>query len=310
LGASMTQHVLYGAWGNVEAVSGDSLPQTRLGWKGLVWEGGTAQLYYVRSRWYDPQSRSFLSEDPLGLAGGRNTYAYADNDPVNGWDPSGMSMGIDCDGVQIDWYDVQIDASSGAVLNEVYLGSTCVGGGGGRARGGGSGGRGQSKSAAKTTTRACPAQPASARPDASVADNVLKMLNLRQQYGIPFAAGYWLFEVGKGAWKYKDNPANQNLGNFNYGATGVAAGVNGTIVKWGAGLVQTYRGDAGNNPGSADPSILWGVGGPLVPFTVIPPVSPYGDEPFDQQEIEQGIRFATNGCFISAERAHGGGSSW
>jgi RHS repeat-associated protein len=67
----VTQHVLYGPWGNVEAVSGDSLPVTRLGWKGLVWEGGTAQLYYVRSRWYDPQSGSFLSEDPLGsVAGG------------------------------------------------------------------------------------------------------------------------------------------------------------------------------------------------------------------------------------------------
>ena len=89
---AQTQHVLYGPWGNVEAVSGDSLPVTRLGWKGLVWEGGTAQLYYVRSRWYDPQSQSFLSEDPLGLNGGRNTYAYADNDPVNGWDPSGLTM--------------------------------------------------------------------------------------------------------------------------------------------------------------------------------------------------------------------------
>jgi RHS repeat-associated protein len=91
-GASVSQHVLYGPWGNLEAFSGDSLPVTRLGWKGLVWEGGAAQLYYVRSRWYDPQSQSFLTEDPLGLSGGRNTYAYADNDPVNGWDPSGMLM--------------------------------------------------------------------------------------------------------------------------------------------------------------------------------------------------------------------------
>ena len=65
---------------------------TRRGWKGLVREGGTAQLYYVRSRWHDSQSRSFLSDDPLGLSGGRNTYAYADNDPVNGCDPSGMLM--------------------------------------------------------------------------------------------------------------------------------------------------------------------------------------------------------------------------
>ena len=91
-GSGMTQHLLYGPWGNLEAVSGDSLPQTRLGWHGLVWEGGAAQLYYVRSRWYDPARRSFLSEDPLGLSGGRNTYAYADNDAVNGWDPSGTLM--------------------------------------------------------------------------------------------------------------------------------------------------------------------------------------------------------------------------
>ena len=101
-GASVTQHVLYGPWGDVEGFSGDSLPQTRLGWKGLVWEGGTAQLYYVRSRWYDPQSRSFLSEDPLGLSGGRNTYAYGDNDPINGWDPSGLSQKINCPEGQVD----------------------------------------------------------------------------------------------------------------------------------------------------------------------------------------------------------------
>jgi len=29
----------------------------------------------------------FLSEDPIGLAGGINSYVYAGNDPVNGWDP-------------------------------------------------------------------------------------------------------------------------------------------------------------------------------------------------------------------------------
>ena len=103
-GASVSQHVLYGPWGNVEAVSGDSLPVTRLGWKGLVWEGGTAQLYYVRSRWYDPQSGSFLSEDPLGLDGGRNTYAYADNDPVNGWDPTGSKIMSVSDGHCEMWY--------------------------------------------------------------------------------------------------------------------------------------------------------------------------------------------------------------
>ena len=32
--------------------------------------------------------------------------------------------------MQIDWYDELIDASTGAVLDETYLGSTCSGGGG------------------------------------------------------------------------------------------------------------------------------------------------------------------------------------
>ncbi|HEX2209905.1 MAG TPA: RHS repeat-associated core domain-containing protein [Longimicrobium sp.] len=47
-------------------------------------------MYYVRARWYDPFLGRFLSEDPIGLAGGNNQYAYALNDPVNLSDPSGL----------------------------------------------------------------------------------------------------------------------------------------------------------------------------------------------------------------------------
>lgn len=46
-------------------------------------------LYYNRARYYDPGLRRFISEDPIGLAGGINLYAYAGNDPVNYTDPSG-----------------------------------------------------------------------------------------------------------------------------------------------------------------------------------------------------------------------------
>jgi RHS repeat-associated protein len=49
-----------------------------------------SRLYYMRARYYDPQLGRFLSEDPIGVSGGLNLYAYAGNDPVNMWDPTGM----------------------------------------------------------------------------------------------------------------------------------------------------------------------------------------------------------------------------
>jgi RHS repeat-associated protein len=47
-------------------------------------------LYFYRARFYDPQQSRFLSQDPLGLAGGdTNLYRYAANNPVHIADPSG-----------------------------------------------------------------------------------------------------------------------------------------------------------------------------------------------------------------------------
>ena len=48
------------------------------------------RLYYNRARYYDPQLGRFVSEDPIGLAGGINSYVHADGDPINGADPSGL----------------------------------------------------------------------------------------------------------------------------------------------------------------------------------------------------------------------------
>ena len=49
-------------------------------------------LYHLGARYYDPQLGRFLSEDPIGIAGGLNLYAYAGNDPVNHRDPSGLDF--------------------------------------------------------------------------------------------------------------------------------------------------------------------------------------------------------------------------
>jgi len=61
----------------------------RIRYAGREWDAD-AGLYYNRARWYDPQMQRFISQDPIGIEGGLNMYAYAGDDPVNGSDPSGL----------------------------------------------------------------------------------------------------------------------------------------------------------------------------------------------------------------------------
>ena len=52
-------------------------------------------LYYYRARYYSPSSQRFISEDPIGLLGGLNVYAYAVNNPISFNDPYGLISGRD-----------------------------------------------------------------------------------------------------------------------------------------------------------------------------------------------------------------------
>ncbi len=47
-------------------------------------------LYFNRVRYMSPGLQRFISEDPLGFAGGSNVYAYADSNPINYVDPFGL----------------------------------------------------------------------------------------------------------------------------------------------------------------------------------------------------------------------------
>jgi len=85
----------YTPWGEIESRSG-TLDQP-LQFMAREVDASTG-LHYVRNRWYDTSLARFISEDPIGLAGGLNTYAYAENDPVNRRDPSGLVSEPD------DWY--------------------------------------------------------------------------------------------------------------------------------------------------------------------------------------------------------------
>ena len=51
-------------------------------------------LYHMQHRYYDPDIKRFLTEDPIGLAGGLNLYRYGAGDPINLIDPSGLKEGF------------------------------------------------------------------------------------------------------------------------------------------------------------------------------------------------------------------------
>ena len=52
-------------------------------------------LYYYRARYYSPNLKRFISEDPAGFGGGQNNfYAYVGNGPLSGVDPLGKDIVI------------------------------------------------------------------------------------------------------------------------------------------------------------------------------------------------------------------------
>jgi RHS repeat-associated protein len=75
----------YGAWGKLERQDGAFRQPLRYPGQYADDEIG---LHYNTFRYYDPVVGRFITQDPIGLAGGLNLYAYAPN--PNGWsDPWG-----------------------------------------------------------------------------------------------------------------------------------------------------------------------------------------------------------------------------
>ncbi|MBD3896816.1 RHS domain-containing protein [Halomonas sp. ML-15] len=60
------------------------------------WHDEESGLYYNRHRYYDPQQGRYISQDPIGLKGGRNLYGYVSN-------PTGMVDPLGLEGEHIFW---------------------------------------------------------------------------------------------------------------------------------------------------------------------------------------------------------------
>ena len=76
----------YDPYGNVTATTGTLVNPFQFAGQYTDSESG---LQYLRARFYDPVSGSFLSRDPMA-ASTRSPYGYASNSPVNASDPSGL----------------------------------------------------------------------------------------------------------------------------------------------------------------------------------------------------------------------------
>jgi RHS repeat-associated protein len=92
-------------------------------WPGQYDDGETA-LWYNHYRYFDPQTCSYISQDPLGLAGGLNPYAYV-SDPTIAIDPLGLAQCVHqpSGNPLVDAFNSELDAAVQAARHAVDGGS-------------------------------------------------------------------------------------------------------------------------------------------------------------------------------------------
>jgi RHS repeat-associated protein len=66
-----------------------TLPDNPLRFQGQYYDEETG-LHYNLNRYYDPFTGRYITQDPLGILGGLNSYQYVNGDPINWIDPLGL----------------------------------------------------------------------------------------------------------------------------------------------------------------------------------------------------------------------------
>ena len=73
----------------------ESLSQLLFDFHALPFREPATSLVYVRARWLDTSTGSFLTSEPMGYEDASNLYAYAGNDPISMRDPRGEIALVD-----------------------------------------------------------------------------------------------------------------------------------------------------------------------------------------------------------------------
>jgi RHS repeat-associated protein len=78
----------YSAFGSAQVDAGLTTVTSNLRLPGQYFDAETG-LHYNFRRIYDPQTGRYLTQDPVGISGGWNLYAYTQHNPLNEVDPTG-----------------------------------------------------------------------------------------------------------------------------------------------------------------------------------------------------------------------------
>ena len=84
----------YDPYGNIVSAIGTMAQINPLRYRGYYYDT-ELEMYYLQSRYYDPQVGRFINADDVSLLGatgtvlGHNLFAYCENNPTNGCDPTG-----------------------------------------------------------------------------------------------------------------------------------------------------------------------------------------------------------------------------
>jgi len=247
---------------------------------------GDSGLRLLGHRYYDSRTGRFISQDPAGAGG--NWYAYCDNNPVSGRDPSGLdttfSTGLNSNGSLPSEQQIQEQALAGGAqpgdsYTTTYKGETIYHG-----------------NLPAGSILSFQGYHLLVPPGVSISNNI----NRASLNGAFNPAGMLWFRNqvrnnkdrhlpltgGNASWDYKQLNSNYgSFGNFNFGAGAAAMADQNNwtqeFVLRMAGAAQVSSGTS--KPGWGSPGNLWN------PFDH--GTSPYGDDPADQALIKAGWNY-------------------